>query len=132
METITFDASGQLSVIVKDGRMKSSRLKWTADNLYIYLLGAVTPENRDTLNHLAITACQSRHISVFSLRTVQRRREPKKPAEILKDPFLRGLFDELIQGGYEDYSHECTMCGKPCIHVDEDGHCSTCRQVWNS
>jgi len=29
-------------------------------------------------------------------------------------------------------AHECAMCGQYCPSVDENGHCSHCRQVWNS
>jgi len=29
-------------------------------------------------------------------------------------------------------AHTCAMCGKECPFVDRNGHCSTCRQVWNS
>jgi len=29
-------------------------------------------------------------------------------------------------------AHECSMCGKYCASVDKNGHCSSCRQAWNS
>lgn len=29
-------------------------------------------------------------------------------------------------------AHECSMCGQYCASVDKNGHCSHCRQVWDS
>jgi len=129
METITIDATGQNTMIVRDGRMKKSRLKWTAPGIQIFLLGPVTPQNRDALNHLAMTQVQARHIPIFSMRTIEIRRS-KPPAEIASAPFLSGLWDKLNEG-FDDYRHDCAMCGKPCMSVDDNGHCSSCRQVWN-
>jgi len=39
-----------------------------------------------------------------------------------------GMFDD--ERG--QLAHECSMCGKECASVDKNGHCSSCRQVWNS
>jgi len=128
METITFDATGQNGIIVLDGRAKKARLKWTADTLEIYLLGSVTKQNRDALNHMAMQACLSRHISIFALRVVQPKRRVTR--EIITSEFLRGLFDDLVSSGYIDYRFDCNMCGKPCMSVDDNGHCSSCRQIW--
>jgi len=131
MDTITLDASKQIGVMVSDGRMKGARLKWTAPGLQIYLLGTVTPQNRDTLNNIAVNECQARHIPAIALKKVFNCGERKRPPE-LKDAFLKDLFSELIESGYNDYRFDCAMCGKPCMSVDDNGHCATCRQVWNS
>lgn len=38
---------------------------------------------------------------------------------------------KVLGHGEDEYSHECSMCGKDCLRTDENGHCSTCRQIWN-
>lgn len=128
MELVTIEIKNAKTVIVHDGRVKKSRLKWTAGNLHIYLLGAITKDNRDMVNWHAQNQCLLRHIPLMQLTTMQVERE--KPAAPIQSPFLRSLFDTLTIPYEEDYAFECAMCGKPCQSRDDNGHCSTCRQVW--
>jgi len=43
--------------------------------------------------------------------------------------YMPGVLDDEERG---QLAHECSMCGKQCASVDKNGHCSSCRQVWNS
>jgi len=55
------------SIIVHDGRLPKSRLKWTALGLEIYLLGEVKVAHRDRVNFHAMNECLIRHIPLASL-----------------------------------------------------------------
>lgn len=98
MEEITIDATGQNGIIVHAGRMKKAHLKWYANGLHIYLLGAMTRKNRDTLNHTAIQECRSRHIPAISLLMKLGETEKSKKPD---SEFLRSLFDGMVNDGYE-------------------------------
>jgi len=37
----------------------------------------------------------------------------------------------IISDDVTEWIYDCSMCGKPCIGTDENGHCPSCRQVWN-
>lgn len=41
---------------------------------------------------------------------------------------VRDVFSDDERG---QMAHECAMCGKYCASVDKNGHCSSCRQIWN-
>lgn len=66
MEEITIEVR-IASIVVHDGRMKGSRLKYKADNLYIYVLGACPAVKRDKVNYAAFEACRARHIPLKML-----------------------------------------------------------------
>lgn len=47
---------------------------------------------------------------------------------VAKNGYMPGMRDDERR----QMAHECSMCGKDCQSIDENGHCSSCRQVWNS
>lgn len=107
----TIDARYQNSTIVSDGSLKLSRLKWMGDGIRIHLLGAMTDKNRDMLNHMAMDLCVAHHIPVVSLRVMRHVRDT--PADtVLKDSFLRGLFDDMVLSGYQAELFSCWHCGR--------------------
>jgi hypothetical protein len=127
----TIDATSQTGIIVSDGTVKLSRLKWIGTGIRIYLLGAMTDKNRDALNHIAMDLCAAHHIPLVSLRLMKSAREVLSKPNPFNGAFLRGLF-EVLNEEYDTYRYDCHMCGKPCQSIDANGHCSWCRQVWNS
>lgn len=68
MEIITIHVLTD-SIVVVDGQMKGSRLKWQAGTFYIYLLGSVPLRKRDSVQYQAMQAAISRHIPLKSLKS---------------------------------------------------------------
>lgn len=66
METLTFVVK-QMSIEVVDGRVKKSRLWYTAPNLEIYVFGAVSVPRRDQVHHHAMQEALNRHIPLRKL-----------------------------------------------------------------
>lgn len=114
MELITIELRGS-GVIVHDGRLKKSRLYATADTLQIYKIGAVKPENKDTVFWHCQNQCIVRHIPLTKLKLYNcgcGKGEKTK----LSDLFLRGLWDVL----------HCDICDAV---LDADGACPNCGKV---
>jgi len=68
MEIITIVVS-QTGVTVVDGRVKSSRLKYYAKGLEIYVFGKCTIAQRDNVNYHAFEQCRARHIPLSMLKS---------------------------------------------------------------
>lgn len=54
---------------VVDGRVKNSRLHYTAPNLHIYVKGAVPISKRDKVNYHVFELASARHIPLTQLRS---------------------------------------------------------------
>jgi len=66
MEIITVEVSPS-KIVITDGYVKGSRLKWRAPGIDIYLKGAVPIKMRDRVQYCVLQACLSRHIPLISL-----------------------------------------------------------------
>jgi len=129
MDTVTI-VIGLKDIVVYQERRAGGRLYMIAPGLEIYKSGTVTLTNKDKVLYHCTVECQSRNINVFSLRKVAHNSGKSKTART-SDPFLSKLWDDLTDDEMGQLSHECSMCGKYTGSVDELGHCSTCRQIWN-
>jgi len=55
------------SIVVRDGRMPSSRLKYHAPGLEIYVKGSIKVARRDIVNYHAFAICAAHHIPIKKL-----------------------------------------------------------------
>jgi len=55
------------TIIVNDGRMKGSRLKYHAPGLEIYIIGKVPVYKRDKVNYHAFEIARALHIRLVNL-----------------------------------------------------------------
>jgi len=129
MDTVTIVINA-LGVHVQQGKQDGSRLYMIAPGLEIYKSGTVTRTNKDDVFYHCAEQCRLRKIPAFSLRKVAVNSGKSKTART-SDPFLGKLWDTLTDDEMGQMSHECVMCGKYTGSVDEMGHCSSCRQIWN-
>jgi len=77
---------------------------------------------------------ESVKVGLWTLNTLTekgKRATAKLPAIDAEERLLPLMFAPVIIPDETERSLECHMCGKYSQHLDEDGHCSTCRQVWN-
>ena len=128
METITIVVT-ETTMTVLDGRVRGSRHTYHAPGLDIYVKGRITVIQQDVLLNLTLNECAARHIPLLALRRV---RSTAKSKAAISDPFLANMFDRLTDEERGQMRHECGMCGKYCSHVDDNGHCASCAQIWSS
>ena len=129
METITIVVT-ENTMTVLDGRVKGSQHTYHMPGLDIFVKGRVTVIQQDTLLYLALNECAARHIPLLAMRRVRSTAKSKTAA--ISDPFLANMFDRLTDEERGMMRHECAMCGKYCSHVDDNGHCAQCAQIWSS
>lgn len=67
MEVITI-AVHPLDIIVLDGKLPNSRLKFAAPGLEIYLHGKVSVPRRNAVSYMAMECALARHIPLISLK----------------------------------------------------------------
>lgn len=67
MEKITIDV-GSTSMIVRDGEMKGSRLKYQAPGLDIFIKGRVPAKELHRVHYIAMSEALARHIPLVSLK----------------------------------------------------------------
>ena len=65
-EILTIQVS-QNSMIVRDGKLPKSKLKYRAPGLEIYLIGEISVSRRAGVNQVAFDICIARHIPLISL-----------------------------------------------------------------
>jgi len=130
MDTVTIEIA-EAMIIVHQERLPGTRLYMTASGLHIYKKGTVTPDRKDDVFWHCQNECTVRRIPLNTLRNYTCGCGKKKTPRI-NDPFLAGLWDTLTDEENGQLAYECSMCGKYTGSVDEMGHCSSCRTVWNS
>jgi len=68
MEILTIRVTPN-GIEVIDGKEPRAKLKYVADNLEIYLVGAVKIGRRPAVNHMAMECALARHIPLISLKS---------------------------------------------------------------
>jgi len=122
MDTITIVCSDNF-VKVEQGRLAKARHRYHSPVVEVYVLGRVRPHQTDVVKYHAVSEALQRGGLAIDVKRVN------CPCGVRKAP-PTGV-PEMFDDERGQMAHECAMCGKYCASVDKNGHCSSCRQIWN-
>jgi len=123
MDAITIEVRDTGLIIVHEKKLIGSRLRYTSPVLYVYVKGVIRPAQADMVRYHATAAVLLRGGRAFDMRRVEASTRTKQA----KAPEIKPM--ETFP---DEYSYECKMCGKDADRLDSNGHCSSCRQVWDA
>jgi len=86
------------TMILHDGRVSDSRLRWYADGFRVYVIGAVSVRKMDALAHMAMEVALSHHIPLRTLKKwCQKCGENKASKQELRERAASVLLPGFVQ-----------------------------------